>query len=166
MRDNPDAFVSPAEAAAAKRAGEKAQVRTPREVLDAFAPLPLQIGKLQLQPLTLASLMVLERIESPLADENFGPETEVTVADTLNVLFIQTRTPAESMRLIGGGRAEFDAAVLELASGIDLRELPRLTLVLRETFTRAFAALVGGGGQKKTEGASSTPPPATASAGG
>lgn len=164
MRENPGAFTSPAEAAAAKVALEKVKARTPKEVLDAFSALPLTAGEIILQPLSLGALMVLERIEHPLADEGLAAAAEMDAHATASIVFILTREPVESLDLLAQGRAVFDRASLAFASRIAFEDLTAIGLKLRENFLRAFSTLIAA--QKKTEVASSTPLPTTASAGG
>ncbi len=158
-----DASFSPAEVAAAARAQKAAKVRTPPEVIDAFAPTLLSVGEVVFQPLTLGSLMVLEKIGSPLADENFGPGSEVTTNDLMGVVLVLTRPPADSLAIIGRGQDEWDRACLALASRFTPADIAALGLKLRETFTRAFATVISA--EKKTTGAPSKTQPATVSAG-
>lgn len=163
-RLNPEAFISPAAAAAAKKAQDAANARTPREILDAFSAIPLCVGEIVLRPLNLGSLMILERIEHPLADESLAAVAEMNAEQTAAIVFVLTRPEVESLDLLAQGRTAFDRACLSFASRIAFEDLNAIGLKLRENFVRAFATLIAT--QKKTEVASSTPPPATASAGG
>lgn len=159
-----DVSFSPAEVAAASRARKAAKVRTPPEVIDAFAPSLLSVRDVVFQPLTLGSLMVLERIGSPLADENFGPDTEVTTQDLMAVVLVLTRPPADSLAILGRGQDEWDRACLALASRFEPADIAALGLKLRETFTRAFATVISSEKKRMTD--SPSIPPATGSAGG
>lgn len=164
MRQNPGAFISPAAAAAAKKAGDKAQVRTPKEVLEAFSAIPITLGGLTVKPLNLATLMLLERLGNALAEESLTPESEISLSDSMEACYVLTHDEVECAKLLAEGRPTFDNAVLAFAATVPHAEIVSVVTVLARTFATAFASLVGG--QKKTETTSSAPPPATASAGG
>ena len=160
-RANSGAFFSGKEVAAATAARDS--TRTPREVLDAFAPAPLAVGEIALRPLTWADFILLEKFESPFADSSIAGGAEISQMDVALAVFILTRPVLAANDLFSEkGRAALEREALALASRVPVADLTALGLKLREAFARAFATVVEG--QKKT--APSTPPPATASAGG
>jgi hypothetical protein len=161
---DPAACFTAAEVAAANATRARAGVRTPAEVLEAFSPTHLQIGELTLRLFTMADAMLLERIGSPFAEESITPDTEITAADTMAVVFILTRPATDTKHLLDQGRAAFDDAVLALAARVPFEQISLVGPALARTFSTAFSTLVAG--QKKaTTTAPSVPPPATASAG-
>lgn len=171
MRRNPEAFVSPAEAAAAKTALERSKVRTPQEVLDAFAPLPIDFAGQRLRPLSLASFVVLERLDSPFADDQLSAGTlaEIKAEDMALVAYVLTRDPVDVLDLIAQGRHAVDRAVLTFVADIPAEQIRQLGEAIGRIIVRAFATVVGGGGAQKkttTRSPACTPPPATGSAGG
>jgi hypothetical protein len=134
-------------------------------VLDAFAGAPITCGDLVMAPLSLASFMLLERIESPLVEGNGS--IEVTAADTAAAIYVLTRPVDETLALLGQGREAFDCAVYALAARLTATELPAIGLKLRAVIQAAFATVVGGDAKKaETETAPSSPTKTTASAGG
>ena len=72
--------------------------RTPSVVLKAFLPEAMRLGELVLQPLTIKTWMILEKIESPFLRTK--PDSVIGIGDILPTLFVLTQSIAEVERVL------------------------------------------------------------------
>lgn len=142
----------------------------PQPVRDAFVPLePLRVGDLDLHPLTLGTLILLEQLDSPLVD--LEGTAEVSVKDLAEALYVLTRHLPASRAVLARGREAFDTAVMELANQIPAGELLAVGQKVRDHLAATFGMFIPSqpeeAGEKKTQTPNPSAPPglATASAG-
>ena len=139
--------------------------KNPKIVVDAFLPDLLAIGETTLRPITMGTLLILEKIDSPLVNDaaiaaakrNKGKFTvKLSNDDVARVVFVLTHSGKESLVLLSGGRQAFDSAVYEFLDRIPVSDMPKLGGLITEHFSRAFSTVIGGaddGAEKKTASA-------------
>lgn len=125
--------------AAMRKARDGAQ-QTPPVVREAMLAGPLEVNGVTFQPLTLATLWLLEKIEHPLVANNpENAEGKLSLTDTISALFIFSAPQRARALLAAASREEFDAAAQELAEKFQPSDFPRLGEVLRQIFTEGLA---------------------------
>ncbi|WP_043586304.1 hypothetical protein [Geminisphaera colitermitum] len=138
--------------------------RTPNEVLDAFAPEPLTVANLTLRPLSISDFLLLERLDSPFADQQITPDTDISVSEIMEVAYILATPPQTSRAAFAKGRAAFDDAVAEMFDSIPPSTLGDLGKRIATIINAAFATLITPAKKKEAKVLSSETS-ATASAG-
>ncbi|WP_043585370.1 hypothetical protein [Geminisphaera colitermitum] len=137
--------ISPATRTARVAAGQ----RTPGEVLDAFAPVPLAIGDLTLRDITPGDFILLERIDSPFADQEQLSGGDITLNDMMILVYVLTRPTVEVFAILGRGREAFDREVIALASRFPFPLIEDIAAKIRAKIMQAFASLITGAPAKK-----------------
>jgi hypothetical protein len=135
--------LAPAQIEAALEARDHANSGVPTPVLDAFFPVPVTVADLTLQPLTLATYMLLEKINSPLISG-----TDIKVEDVLRGVLLLSLPLSAARKLVFDG-ASFDAAVWGLGEQVPARELKSVGEKIAAHIAASFAAIIpdlGGSG--------------------
>lgn len=119
-----------------------------------------------LVPITLGHLLVLQEIGSPLARVN-GDTTAVTMAETIEAIFVCTHTPAALREVLVIGREDFrEEAMRTIADNAGLAEdWPGIIATLGEHFAACAAPAVGYASPQADGGRSFPQPQPTGSAG-
>lgn len=147
---DPKAAFSANEIAAMDRSGERGH-RTPRKVLAAFYPKPIEAAGIRLRPLSLASFMLLEAIESPLLEEG----AEISIRDLSAAVYVLAHDETATGALVAESRARFDAAVLAFAAGVPPQSLRELGAAVGQAVAAAMSTVLPTG-EKKTTAATPT----------
>jgi hypothetical protein len=133
-------FATPEEALASTRPLQEKLARitgkTPRTVIDAFLPDPIDITGLELKPVRMRTWLYLEKIGSPFIQ---GHADAPSVEDILRALYIITQPAAEVGAAIRAGDASFDEAVDAFAERLPLAVLPELTAKLAAHLAAEFS---------------------------
>ncbi len=160
---------TPAQIAAGNAAREKASNGTPAAVLAAFSPQAVIAGDYQLPPLTMSTLIELQKLRNPMIATSAEQAAAVSLLDIARALFVLVTPVAEARRMIAQpGREEFDEAVNAMTDGIPPRLVPELAGIVERHIASAFDTVVphgkGGGGDADSPFAP-RPTPETASGG-
>jgi hypothetical protein len=134
-----DSTFSPEQLAAAQTTLNAAASRTPSRVLDAFFPEIIVAAGLTLQPFTLGSYMLLEKVGSPLISGGDVRAADVATAAVLLSL------PAARARSLAADRAALDAAAFDFADRLAPTDLATLGERIAQHLNAAFATVPGGG---------------------
>ena len=139
---HPGSF-TPAQIAAANRARDNGGSNTPKAVLGAFAPEMITAAGIALQPVTMATILMLQRIDSGLLKKDSNFEVE----DILRALVIFTHPIDATRALVARKRAdgsmpEFDDAVFDAAKSIPAASMLAIGEALNKALTTAFATMV------------------------
>ena len=121
----------------------------PKRVVKAFLPEPITVGTLKLQPFTVGTVLLLERLDHPLMDDK--AKADMTNDEVMTLVYVLTRPVAESNALYQKSPDDFAAAVLDFAAQIPLAELRPLGEAIRRHFADAVATVMplGGAPEKK-----------------
>ncbi|HUB68012.1 MAG TPA: hypothetical protein VL981_11060 [Candidatus Methylacidiphilales bacterium] len=101
--------------------------KTPRTVVDAFLPDPIDVAGLELKPIRMRTWLYLEKIGSPFLQ---GHTDIPSLEDLLRALYVITQPAAEVGGAIRAGNVSFDEAVEAFAERLPLAVLPELTAKL------------------------------------
>jgi hypothetical protein len=136
----PVGYATPAEALASVRPLQeklaRAAGKTPRTVIDAFLPDPIDLAGLELRPIRMRTWLYLEKIGSPFIQ---GGADDPNLEDLLRALYVITQPAAEVGAAIRAGDATFSQAVDAFAERLPLSVLPRLTARLAEHLAAEFS---------------------------
>jgi len=123
----------------------------PQAVVDAIYPDPILIGNIELRPLTMGTLIFLQKINHPILKVLDKPDQanqiEITLGDVMNLVFAMSHLPSECNRLRCQGT--FDAAVLDFADTIEPAEIRTMGEKIQAHFRKQFETSIPYG-QKKT----------------
>lgn len=156
---------TPAEIAAVNRAAEPG-ARTPKVVLDAFLPRPLDLDGQPLQPLTMGVFMILQKCGCRLV----GDEAEREQADNYDAAlagYVLTHTIEQGLTLANLAPDRRQLAVYEFAHRVPAAAMlsfgEKLGAHMRATFATVISPAssgegTGAGSEKKTEPAPVVPP--------
>ena len=126
--------------------------KNPRKVVDAFLPGQTSIGDIVFRPITAATILLLEKIDCPLVDDeviaaarkNKGKfDLKFSNDDIARLVFILTHSAKESLALINGGMAAFDVEVYNFLDRIPASDIPALGNVINTHFETAFSTIIG-----------------------
>ena len=142
--------------------------KNPKLVVDAFVPDALKIGNIVLRPITMGTILVLEKLDCPLTDDNAIAAAKknkgkfaanLSNDDVARLVFVLTHSAQDSLALLQVSRDVFDRAVYDYLDRIEVRDMPVLGGLITGHFQNAFSTVIGGADavQKKTE--SATPGP-------
>jgi hypothetical protein len=135
--------------AAASAAMNRQGSGTPKAVLDAFLPARIEAGGIALSPCMASHIMALQKLESGFVKGDSAAGLQV--GEIARCLFVFV-TPIDLVReLLGGtffveGRRsfkEFDAAVEEMLTRMELGELIKMGTLLNAHIGKAFETAVG-----------------------
>lgn len=141
--------------------------RNPKKVVEALAARGSQHGAIRLREFTPATIVIMQKIGSPLMDAA-GGRKEMTDMDILKMVFILAHPAGDSFSLISDGPRAFEQAVIEYGDGIPLGDLPDLGKKLIQLFVRATSTAPAGavpGAKKKGAEETKTPSPTSPRAG-
>jgi hypothetical protein len=125
--------------------------KTPKAVLNAFAPDKIIAGDMELQPVTMSVMLQLQKLESGL----LKTDADFSIRDIANALFVLT-TPIKVVRDLLSHRApdgsfpKFAAAVDLMADEVPVKFLPQIGKTINRALTEAFSTLVPHGVEKGT----------------
>jgi len=115
----------------------------------------LRVGPYTVSPVTLKTIILLERIGSPLVGQSRSPEAApLPFTDTVEALWVLQNADRPDIARVLGDTESFTRAVNHLAETIDLRAVPRIIADLSAAFaavnkTFAEAGISGDDGSKK-----------------
>ena len=144
--------------------------KNPRKVVEAFSAAGAEVAGIQLREFTIGTILILEKIGSPLLKAAGGKPEPMTDLDLLRVLFIQSHPASESFRLLRSGTDAFDEAVVEFGDKIPLAKHRLLKAKFEELLSRSVSTSPSPGAEKKSGERAETPsttsrPPVAGSAG-
>jgi hypothetical protein len=120
----------------------------PKRVVRAFLPDSIRVGSVTLLPFTAGTVLLLEKLEHPLVDDQ--AKRDMTNEEVMSLLFVLTRPVKESNAVLNQGPEAFEEAVMEFASTIALRDLRSVGEAVRKSFAEAVStALPSGPDEKK-----------------
>lgn len=119
----------------------------PKRVVKAFLPSEPAPAGLKLQPFTVGTVLLLEKLEHPLVDD--AVKRDMSNQETLTLVYVLTHPVPETNALLNQGPEALDAAVMEFAGRIPVSELRPLGQAIRRHFEAALAT-AGGPTEKKT----------------
>lgn len=139
---HPAALV-PEQIAAASAVRDSGGSQTPKAVLHAFAPDVLSAAGMEFQPITMSTILLLQKVDNSLLKKDAG----FSVEDILNALYIVSHDIRAVRALLAqrgpsGGRQAFEDAVFEMAIAIPARAIGVIGEALNQALTDAFATLV------------------------
>ena len=109
----------------------------PAPALDALThPATTKVGRFEVRELTLGTMAVLQRIDSPLATR--GKELDFPAICAL--LFVLTHPVKETLRILAGGRDAFEAEAYAWADGVTNAEATELLQAAFAAAGRVHAA--------------------------
>lgn len=111
--------------------------QNPAIAREALAPSPRVVGALTLQPVTLGTVLVLEKIGSPLLTAK--PGDAVSALELFRTVYVLTHPVDEVLALHARGAAAFDTTVIQWASQVTIADLEPLTRAVIEHLAAAFA---------------------------
>jgi hypothetical protein len=119
----------------------RASASTPAAVREALLGQPITIGGVTLPVIMLGHVLLLQKIESPLATEGAGEPNNIQVCEALFVL----NTPAaEVLALLRKPKEDWEQAIFEFAATkVPLADLPAIGAALTEQLTRAQSTVIG-----------------------
>lgn len=124
----------------------------PKKVIDAFAAAGTKVSGVELREFTLGSMIVLEKIQSPLvAARKDGEKLTLSDLDLMRLVFILSRPSSESYTLLRDGMEEFDAAVMEFSDALSPAALPGIGAKIRGLFASAMSTAPSGNGVSESE---------------
>ena len=137
--------------------------KNPSVVVDAFLPDTLSVGDIVLRPITAGTILILEKIKSPIVDDKviaaarknkgkFG--AQLSNEDVARIIFILTHPGKESLALWNRGQDVFEQAVYAYMDRIPVADIPALGLMINKHFEKAFSTIIGGGGESAETGSS------------
>jgi len=136
--------------------------QNPKLVVEAFTRGARKVGAITLRPITMGTILVLEKIKCPLVDDSVIAAAKKNKGkfaqnlqndDVARLIFVLAHTGRESLALLQDGDAAFAAAVLDFMDKIPVSDMPLLGSAITEHFSAAFSTVVGGAAaaEKKTE---------------
>jgi hypothetical protein len=130
-------------------------VANPKRIVEAFVPVGNDRGGLDMAEFTPGRLLLLERIEHPLARDAKPGEARPPLSneEVMQALFVLVKPVAVSLGLLRQGWEAFETGVYEFADGIPMRELPMYAArikaaLIRATSTAAAATEATGGSER------------------
>jgi hypothetical protein len=118
--------------AAAEAARDQCSHKTPAVILDAFLPEQIKVGNIALNPVTMSTIMVLEKLQSPFLGG--GAEMKYQhIAEALCVFSQPIATVREALR-----NGTFQALVDSLADQLDMAVLAKAVPAIAEHIGKAF----------------------------
>jgi len=120
--------------------------RQPKKVVEAFTATGIQIGKLHLHEFTAATLLIMQKINSPLIGTD---KSKMTDMDILNLVFILAHPAQESYRLLVGGKIVFEEAVIKFADEISIKDIQSVGSAINKLFERAMSTAPGSSSTEK-----------------
>jgi hypothetical protein len=136
----------------------KKNAKTPAAILEAFFPEPLKVDNIVLRVASLGDVMLLEKLESPLVENEAGADVEISANDFAAAVFLLSLPFEKAADVFAAGRDEFDRAVLLFAGRVPGNEILKLGQAIKSAIDAAFATVQPMKGEKKT----SDPIPASA----
>ncbi|WP_414664903.1 hypothetical protein [Horticoccus sp. 23ND18S-11] len=138
----PSAAFSAAEMSAMTAARDRASASTPAVVREALLGQAIKVGGVTLPVIMLGHVLLLQKIDSPLAIAGAGEPTNEQIAEALFVF----NTPAKDvLHLLQKGREVFSEAVLEFcATKIPLAEMRAIGTALGAQMHAAQSTMIGG----------------------
>ena len=128
--------------------------RNPKKVVEAFTASGASIAGIELREFSISTMLVLEKLHSPLVDKVEGAKVKLTDLDVMSLVYVLSHPSAECFALLRDGTKTFDEAVVEFAEGIKPTALPALGDAINKLFARAMstAPMTSGpsSGKKKT----------------
>ena len=134
-------------------ARDRASKSTPKAVVDAFLPDQVLAGNLPLNPVTMSTIIALQKINSPLLKTEDASGLEI--ASIAEALYIMTQPIAMVRRLITTGG--FPKAVEEMADCIPAALLAPIGELLNKHLTDAFSTAIPYGPKDRTDPSSPFP---------
>lgn len=131
------------------QARDRAQ-QTPDEVRAAFLQKRVAAGGLELHPLTLGIIWLLEEIRSPLI-EGIKDGQPLTIRQQAEAAFVFAQ-PDDARAALAEGRPAFDLAAHQLAAQIVPGDLNEIAVAIGAILNEGLATIPGAGDsvQKKT----------------
>ena len=135
--------------------------KNPRVVIDAFVPDVLALKDIILRPISAGTLLILEKINSPLVDDkiisaarkNKGKfQVELSNDDIVRIIFILTRRAKECKIILNRGIEAFDNEVYDYLDRIPAADLPQLGALINRHFENAFSTIIGGSPEQSRTG--------------
>ena len=144
--------------------------KNPKRVVEAFTAAGAAAGALHLREFTAGTLLLMQKVDCPLLDEATGKKGRRPLSDmdVMRLVFLLAKPAAESFALLARGLAEFDAAVVEFADTVAIRDLPAIGAQINALYARAMSTAPAGGGadgKKRPAHSATSPSGATGSAG-
>lgn len=121
----------------------------PKRVVKAFLPDDTCVAGLTLQPFTVGTILLLEKLNHPLVRDDL--KREMTNQEVLTLVYVLTHPVPATNALLHQGPSAFDAAVMDFASTIPVGALRPLGLAIRRHFEAALATATSGGEENSTE---------------
>jgi hypothetical protein len=112
--------------------------KTPKKVMEAFSASGASVAGIELREFTIGTMLVLEKIDSPLMTGKPEKPREQTNLETLRLVFVLSHSPTECFRLLRNGLDAFDEAVATFADGITPTTMEGLGQRVRELFAKAM----------------------------
>jgi hypothetical protein len=142
--------------------------RNPKKVVAAFAAAGAKVAGIQLRELTISTIILLEKLDSPLLKQIDGKTVPLSDFDMMRLIYVLCRPSADCLRLLED--RTFDAAVLTFCETIPPTALPAIGEQINRLFYRAMSTAPSGGeesgGKKKDATHSQTSPERGAAAAG
>lgn len=138
---NPDAFMSPAELQRMTEARARAENATPGVVTDALLAQPIKVGQIEIPVIMLGHVLLLQKVNSPLAISGAGEPSNEEVAEALYIL---NHSASAVLELLAQGKLAWQAGVFHFAStSIPLTNLPAIGRALGIQLARAQSTVIG-----------------------
>jgi hypothetical protein len=114
----------------------------PAVVRQAFLSTPIKVGAIELRPLTLATYMLLEEIESPLIEEAGTGVEEFSIRDMAAAVYVLSQPEDAVMASIEKGRPQFKGTVLKWAAKVPAPDLMALGQAVAQQLADAMATVL------------------------
>ena len=134
-------------------ARDRASKSTPKAVVDAFLPDQILAGNLPLNPVTMSTIIALQKINSPLLKTENA--SALDIASIAEALFIMTQPIVKVRGLIVSGG--FRTAVDRMADEIPVALLPPIGELLNKHLPDAFSTAIPYGPKDRTDSSSPFP---------
>jgi hypothetical protein len=115
---------------------------TPKQALDALIPEVVTAGSLALQPVSLAHLTLLQKLESPFATATGDRKIDLEAICQAAHVFAMPGHAVATMLANGFNRAEFDREVTMLSGRIALCEVPMIATAIARHVKEVFRSAV------------------------
>ena len=119
--------------------------RNPKRVVEAMTDGPMTVAGITLRPVTAATMLILQKLESPLINAEPGQEPKMSDLDVLRLVYALSHPAQECFGLVNSG--EFDAAAVGAADAIPVSKLPEVGAAINRIFEKAFSTILA---EKKT----------------
>jgi hypothetical protein len=119
--------------------------RNPKRVVDAMTATAVTVAGITLRPVTASTMLILQKLDSPLTRAEPGEKPEMSDMDTLRLVFALSHPAQECFALANSGG--FDEAAVAAGDAIPVAELPAVGAAINRLFDQAFSTILA---EKKT----------------